>query len=163
MWAITTGCLTYSWPWHAAGTSPEEPVGFLLSSFSPSLPPFFLPPFPLPPLHCLSFLFFSLSPLGPFVVTQLLSHVWLCNLSDCCTPGFPVLHYLPEFAQVHVHWISDAIQPSHPLPSSSSFAFNLSPASDLFQSVGSSHQVAKVLELQLQQQSFQWIFRVDVL
>ena len=100
------------------------------SSFPPALPPSlhpsFLPSCPLPPLHCLSFLSFSLSPLGPFVITQLLSHVWLCHLSDCCMPGFPVLHYLPEFAQVHVHCISDAIQPSHPLPSSSSFAFNLS-------------------------------------
>ena len=50
----------------------------------------------------------------------------LCNPMDCSRPGFPVLHYLPELAQTHVHWVSDAIQPSHPLPPSSPFAFNLS-------------------------------------
>ena len=73
---------------------------------------------------------------------------------DCSTPGFPVLHYLPEFAQTHVHWVSDAIQPSHPL--SPSFpALNLSMHQGRFQWVGSSYQVAKVLELQ--HQSFQWI------
>ena len=48
----------------------------------------------------------------------------LCDPMDCSILGFPVLHYLPEFAQTHVHWVSDAIQPSHPLPSSSAFAFN---------------------------------------
>ena len=50
------------------------------------------------------------------VVVQSLSHVWLCNSKDCSTPTFPVLHYLPEFAQTHVHWVDDAIQPSHPRP-----------------------------------------------
>ena len=44
-----------------------------------------------------------------------LSRVWLCDLMDCSTAGFPVLHYLPEFAQTHVHWVGDAIQSSHPL------------------------------------------------
>ena len=81
---------------------------------------------------------------------------------DCNTPGFPVLHYLPEFAQTHVHWVSDAIRPSHPL-SPSSPAFNLSQHQGLFQWVGSLHQVAKVLELQLQHLSFQWIFSTDFL
>ena len=66
---------------------------------------------------------------------------------DCSMPGFPVLHHLPEFAQVHVYWVSNAIQPSHPLLPSSS-AFNLSPYQGLFQWVGCLHQVAKVLELQ---------------
>ena len=66
---------------------------------------------------------------------------------DCSTPGSPVLHYLPESAQIHVHWVSDAIQPSHPLSSPSHFAFNLSQNQGLFQWVSSSHQVAKVLEL----------------
>ena len=79
------------------------------------------------------------------------------------TPGFPVLHHLPEFAQTHVHWVSDAIQPSHSLLSPSPSAFNLSQYQGFFQWVGSLHQVAKVLELQLQHQSFQWIFRVDFL
>ena len=68
---------------------------------------------------------------------------------DSNTPVFPVLHYLLKFAQTQVHWVSDAIQPSHPL-SSSSPALNLSHHQGLFQWVGFLHQVAKVLELQLQ-------------
>ena len=60
------------------------------------------------------------------VVIQSLSHVRLCFAVNCSTPGFPVLHHLPEFAQIHVHWIGDAIQPSYPLPPSSPFAFDLS-------------------------------------
>ena len=64
---------------------------------------------------------------------------------DCSTPGFPVLHHLPEFGQTHVHRVGDAIQPSHPLSSPSPPAFNLSQHQGLFQSVGSSHQVAKGL------------------
>ena len=63
----------------------------------------------------------------------------LCNPFDCNTPGFPVPHRLLEFAQVHVHWISDAIQPSHPLLPSSSFAFNFPQHQGLFQWVNSSH------------------------
>ena len=78
-----------------------------------------------------------------------------CDPMDCSMPGFPVLHYLPEFAQTHVHWwVDDAIYLSHPLSPSSPFAFDLSQHKGLFQWVGSSHQVAKVLELQLQHQSF---------
>ena len=65
---------------------------------------------------------------------------------------------LPELAQTHVHWISDAIQPSHLLSSPSPLAFSLSKHKGLFQGVSSSHQVAKVLEFQLQRQFFQWIF-----
>ena len=60
------------------------------------------------------------------------SFLTLCNLMDCSTPGFPVLHYLPEFAQTHVHWVGDAVQPSHPL-SSRSPAFSLSQHQGLFQ------------------------------
>ena len=81
-----------------------------------------------------------------------------CDPIDCSTPGFPVLHHLPEFAQTQVHWIGNAIQPSHPLSSPSPPVFNLSQHQGLFQWVGSSYQVAKVLELQLQHQPFQWIF-----
>ena len=81
---------------------------------------------------------------------------------DCSTPGFFVLHHLPELAQTHVHWVGDAIQPSHPL-SSPSPAFTLSQHQGLFQWVSSWQQVAKVLELQFQHQSFQWIFRIDFL
>ena len=97
-----------------------------------------------------------------FSSVQLLSHVWLCNPMDYSTPGLPVYHQLPEFTQTHVHWVSDAIQPSHPL-SPSSPTFNNSPHQGLFQWGSSSHQVAKALELQLQHQSFQWIFRTDFL
>ena len=87
----------------------------------------------------------------------------LCNTMECSMPDFPVLHYLLEFAQTHVHCISDDIQPSHPLLSPSPLVFNPSQHLGLFQWVGSSHQVAKVLELQLQHQSFQWIFMTDFL
>ena len=77
-------------------------------------------------------------------------------------PGFPV-YYLLEFAQAHVHWVSDVVQPSHHLSSPSPPALDVSQHQDLFQWVGSSHQVAKVLELQFQHQSFQWICRTDLL
>ena len=87
----------------------------------------------------------------------------LCNPMECSTPGFPVLHYLPESAQIHVHWFGDAIQPSHPLLSPSLSALGLSQHQDLFQWVGSLHHVVKVLELQVQHQSFKWLFRVDFL
>ena len=85
---------------------------------------------------------------------------------ECSIPGFPVIHYCPEFAQAHVHWDGDAIQPSHPLSSPFPSALSLSqhesfpknkesfPVSQLFISV---------LELHLQHQSFQWIFRIDFL
>ena len=79
----------------------------------------------------------------------------LCDPMDCSTPGFPVHHQLLELAQTHVHPVSDAIQPSHPLLSPSPPAFNLSQPHGLFQGVSSSHKVAKLLELQLQHQSFQ--------
>ena len=82
---------------------------------------------------------------------------------DCSTPGFSVLHNFLEFAQIHIHWVSDALQPSHPLASPSSPALNLPQHQRLFQWVSFSQQVAKVLEFQLQHQSFQWIFRVDFL
>ena len=77
--------------------------------------------------------------------------------------GFPVHHQLPEFAQTHVHHVSDSIQPSHPPLSPYPPTSNLSQHQYLFQWVGSSHQVAKVLEFQLQHQSFQWIFRTNFL
>ena len=73
---------------------------------------------------------------------------------DCSTPGFPIHHQLLELAQTHIHWVGDSIQPTHPLLSPSPPAFNLSQHQHLFQWVSSSHQVAKVSELQLQHQSF---------
>ena len=87
----------------------------------------------------------------------------LCDPMDCSTPGLPVHHQLLEPDQTHVHWVSDAIQPSYPLSSLSPPAFNLSQYQGLFQWVSSSHQVARVLEFQLQHQSFRWIFRTDFL
>ena len=79
----------------------------------------------------------------------------LCDPMDCSTPGFPVHHQLLEPTLTHVHHVGDAIQPSHPLLSPSPLAFNLSQHQGLFQRVGSSHQVAKILEFQLQHHSFQ--------
>ena len=79
----------------------------------------------------------------------------LCDPMDCSMPGFPVHHQLPEPAQAHIHRVGDATQPSHPLSSPSPPAFNLSQHQGLFQGVSSSHQVAKVLEFQLQHQSLQ--------
>ena len=86
----------------------------------------------------------------------------LCDPMDCSTPGFPVLYYLPYFVQTHVHWVSDAFQPSHPL-SPSSPVLSLSQHQGLFKWVSSLHQVSKLLKLQLQHQSFQWIFRTKFL
>ena len=84
----------------------------------------------------------------------------LCDPTvDCSKPDFPVLFFFPTFSQTQIHLVNDAIQPSHPLSPSSPPAFNLSQHQGLFQWGGSSHQVVKVLELQLQ--FFQWIFRVD--
>ena len=94
------------------------------------------------------------------------SVVSLCNPMNHSTPGLPVHHQLPEFTQTQVHRVSDAIQPSHPLSSPSPPALNLSQRQGLFKWVISWHQVAKVLEFQLQHQSFQWTprtvsFRMD--
>ena len=94
---------------------------------------------------------------------QLLGCVRLCDPMDCSSLGLPVHHQILEFTQTHVHWVSDATQPSHPLSSPFPPAFNLSQHQGLFKWVSSSHQVAKVLEFQLQHQSFQWIFRTDFL
>ena len=79
----------------------------------------------------------------------------------CCMPGLPVPHHLLKFAQVHVHCIGDANQPPHPLMLSSPSALSLSQHQGLFQGVDCSHQMTKILELQLQNQSFQQVFRVD--
>ena len=85
----------------------------------------------------------------------------LCNPMDCSTPGFLVHHQLLKLAWTHVHRVGDTIQPSHPLLSPSPLGFSLPQHQGLFQWVSSSHQVAKVLKLQLQHQSFQWLFRAD--
>ena len=108
--------------------------------------------------HC------NLSPTICCSVTEL--YLTLCDPMDYCTPGFPVLHYLLAFAQNHLHWVDDVIQsslPLSPLSPPASGVLHLSQHQGNFQSVGSSHQVVKVLELQFQHQSFQWIFRGDLL
>ena len=87
----------------------------------------------------------------------------LCNSMDCSMPGFPVYHQLQELALTHVHWAGNAIQPSHPLSSPSPPAPNPSQHQGLCQWINSSHEVAKVLEFQLQHQSFQWTPRTDLL
>ena len=118
-------------------------------------------------LSTISFLISMLKPHATFIIT--LSSVssvaqscpTLCNPMDCSTPGLPVHHQLDT--QTHIHWLSDAIQPSHPLSSPSPSAFSLSQRQGLFRWVNFSYQVAKVLEFQLQHQSFQWIFRTDIL
>ena len=90
----------------------------------------------------------------------------LCDPMNRSMPGMPVHHQLPEYTQTHVHWVCDAIQPSHPLSSPSPPALNLSQHQGFFKWVSFSHQVAKVLQFQLQHQSIQWTprlisFRVD--
>ena len=90
-------------------------------------------------------------------------YLTLCNPMSHNTPGLPVHNLLPEFIQTHVHWVDDAIQPSHPLSSPSPPAFNLFQQQGLFKWVSFSHQVAKVLEFQPQHQSFQWTSRTDLL
>ena len=83
---------------------------------------------------------------------------------DSLWPPWPVVCQasmsITNFIQNHVHWVGDAIQPSHPLSSPCPSAFNLSQYQGLFKWVSSSHQVTKVLEFQLQHQAFQWIFRL---
>ena len=87
----------------------------------------------------------------------------LCDTMDGSLPVLPVHHQLLELTQKHVHQVGDVIQPSYPLSSPSSPTFNLSQHQGLFQWVSSLHQAAKVLEFQLQHQSFQWTFRTDFL
>ena len=102
--------------------------------------------------HLLSALLFSCKVMFNFLLPHELQHTrFLC----------PPLS--PGVCSIHVHWVGDAIQPFHPLLSPSPLALNLSQHQGLFKWVSSSHQVTKVLELQLQHQSFQWIFRVDFL
>ena len=92
----------------------------------------------------------------------------LCELMDCCTPGSSVLHSLPERAQTHVQWVSDAIQPSHPLPPPSPFAFNLSQHQGLFQWLSSLHprplgyQVLKAHCLKIHVYHLVWVIHGSV-
>ena len=117
--------------------------------------------FSLMPTFCSSDRYYFYFP--RFSPVQSLSCVQLCDPINRSTPGLPVHHQLPEFTQTHVHQVSDAIQPSHPLSSPSPPAPNPSQHQSLFQWVNYSHEMAKVLEFQLQHQSFQWTFRTDLL
>ena len=112
------------------------------------------------------FVLFTAGSLAPCCCSVPKWWLTLCDPMYCSTAGFLVLLHLREFVQTHVYWVSDAIQSFHSLLSPSPPAFHLSQHQGLFQWDGSSHQVAKVLELQLQHQSFQWIsglisFRID--
>ena len=98
-----------------------------------------------------------------FSSVQSLSHVWLFATpwTAACQASLSITN--SQTTQTHVHRVNDAIQPSHPLSSPSPPALNLSQHQGLFQWVSSSHQMAKVLEVQLQHQSFQWTRRTDLL
>ena len=91
------------------------------------------------------------------------SYLALCDPMDCSTPDLPVHHQLLELTQTHVHWGGDAIQPFHPLFYPSPPTLNLSQHQGPFWWVSSLHQVARILEFQLQHQCFQWIFTTDFL
>ena len=154
---VAKSCLTLETPWTVVHQAPLS-MGFPRQEYWSGL--YFLPQgissiqvLDLNLLHCRWILY-----RGCFSVAQCPN---LCKRMDCSTPGLPVPNHLLEFAQVHVPWISGAFHLSCPLLLSSLFAFTLSQHQGLFQWVGSSYQVAKLLELQLQFQSFQWIFRVD--
>ena len=126
-------------------------------------PPAHLPLYPLPPgLPIIGYIVF----LSSISVQFSLVAQWcliLCDPMNCSMPRFPVHHQLLESTQTHVHWVSDAIQPSHPLSSPCPPAFNLTQDQNFFQWVSSLYQVVKVLEFQLQHQSFQWLLRTDFL
>ena len=106
---------------------------------------------------------FFICELVQFSSVQSLSHVQLPAIPWTAAPGLPIHHQCLEFTQSHVHSVGDAMQPSHPLLSLSPPTFSLSQYQDLFKWVSSLHQVAKILEFQLQHQSFQWTLRTDLL
>ena len=113
--------------------------------------------------HILVLWILPLKTLGDMLSSVAQSCLILCDPMNCSTPGLPVHHQFPESTQTHVHWGGDAIQPSHPLSAPSPPALNLSQHQGLYKWVSSSHQVAKILEFQLQHQSFQWTPRTDLL
>ena len=130
---------------------PHAPLGWVRCTCG-RLP--FHPVILLPTTHISLVLFSSVAQSCPI----------LCDPMNRSMPGLPVHHQLPESTQTHVHWVGVASQPSHPLSSPSPPAPNLSQNQGFFKWVSSSPQVAaKVLEFQLQHQSFQWTFRVDFL
>ena len=112
---------------------------------------------------CLQGLCYGLAPSSVQFSSVAQSCLTLRDPVNRSTPGLPVHHQLPEFTQTHVHWVSDAIQPSYPLLSSFPPSPKPSKHQSLFQWVNSSHEVAKVLEFQLQHHSFQRTPRTDLL
>ena len=151
---------------HYHGSKSQNCMKRYIQSIVTQIIPLFCFILPFFPTHSHSLLVDSLSHFlfYPFCiclhssVTQ--SCLTLCDPMNHSMPGLPVHHQLPESTQNHVHWVGDAIQPSHPL-SSPSPALTLSQHQDLFQWVNSLHEVAKVLEFQFQHQSFRW--RTDFL
>ena len=141
----------------------------IISKTEETLPIFLMPkPIPFPLQMTMLFHWNSSRPAALLYVLHQFSSVaqlclTLCDPMDCRMPGLLVHHQLLEFTQTHVHWVGDAIQLFHPLSSPSPPAFYLSQHQGLFKWVSSSHQVAKILELQLQHQSFQWTPRTDFL
>ena len=119
------------------------------------------------PFCLVKFIHHDLEEVFNYIVVQFSSSTQLClTLWDpmyCSMPGLPVNHQCLEFTQTHVHWVGDAIQPSHPLSSPSSPIFNPFQHQGLNKWVSSLHQVSKVLEFQLQHQSFLWTLRTDLL
>ena len=115
-------------------------------------------------IRILEILNFSLfNPLLSLFSSVTWSCLTLCNPTNHSTSGLPVHHQLLESTQTHVHWVGDAIQSSHPLLSPFPPALNLSQHQGLFKWVSSSHEVAKVLEFQLQHHFSQWTPRTDLL
>ena len=106
---------------------------------------------------------YHLMPVRIQVTSVVQSCPTLCDPMNCSTPGLPIHHQLPESIKTHVHSVGDAIQPSYPLSSPSPPALTLSQNQGLFQWVSSWHQIATVLVLQLQHQSFQWRPSTDLL
>ena len=148
-WRLCFLCIPSPEKWHHLLTDMQP------GNLNPSqIPSYLLPrpnqsPGPLKILY--HFNSFQIYPFTLSLLSQSFSSVTqscptLCDPMHCSTPGLPVHHQLPEFTQTHVHWVSDAIWPSHPLLSPSPPAFNLSQHQGLFQWVSSSYQVAKVLE-----------------
>ena len=146
-WKCGKGPKSKIWIWHKWIHRGNKNMGVL------TLPPFKKLKIGSQQHHSLSVQFSS--------VTQ--SCLTFCNPMNRSTPGFPAHHQLLELTQTHVHQVGDAIQPSHPLSSPSPPTFYLSQHQVLFQWLSSLYKVAKVLEFQLQHQSYQWIFRTHFL
>ena len=147
----------HSFPIYLTGSDELDAMNLVFSTLR------FKPAFSLPSFSFIKrlFCYSSLSAIQFSSVAE--SCPVFCDPMDCSMPGLPLHHQLLELTQTHVLWVDDPIQPSYPLSSPSPPAFNLSQHQGLFKWVSSSHQVAKVLDFQLQHQSFQWIFRTDFL